>query len=390
MSAMVPFVYDIPTRVYFGENQLTHLGQELSRFGKSVLFVYGGGSIRKTGLYDTVMSAIRESGLHAAELSGVEPNPKVDSVRRGVELCRENDVDVILAVGGGSVLDCGKYISAAVFHDGDPWDLIEKNMPTPKTLPVVTIVTMAATGSEMDTVAVISNMEKKLKIGFNRPQLRPAVSFLDPTLTYSVSRYQTACGCADIFSHAVETYFNDKGMYMVDRFFEGIMRTVVKYASVAMEKPDDYEARANIMWAASWAINGLGRIMQPYAWSCHGLEHQLSAFYDITHGLGLAILTPRWMEHILSEDTAPRLRDLGVSVFDVDPGLPLMDGAKAAIEATKKWLFETLGLASTLTEIGIGDEHIPEMAHSAVTLGLKRAFIPLTDQDAEDIFRASL
>ena len=387
---MVPFVYDIPTRVYFGENQLSHLGEELARFGKSVLLVYGGGSIRKNGLYDTVTSAIREAGMEFTELSGVEPNPKIESVRKGVELCREHRVDVILCVGGGSVMDCGKYLSAAVFHDGDPWDLIEKKLPTPRTLPVVTIVTMAATGSEMDTVAVISNMEKKLKIGFNRPQLRPAVSFLDPTLTYSVSRYQTACGCADIFSHALETYFNDKGMYMVDRFFEGIMRTVVKYAPVALEKPDDYEARANIMWASSWAINGLGRIMQPYAWSCHGLEHQLSAFYDITHGLGLAVIMPRWMEHILSEETAPRIRDLGVSVFDVDPTLPLMDGARAAIEATKKWLYETLGLASTLTEIGIGDEHIPEMAHSAVTLGLSRGFVPLTDGDCEAILHACL
>ena len=387
---MVPFVYDIPTRVYFGENQLSHLGEELSRFGKSVLFVYGGGSIRKNGLYDTVMNAARTAGLAVAELSGVEPNPKIDSVRKGVALCREHNVDVILAVGGGSVLDCGKFISAAVMHDGDPWDLIEKNLPTPKCLPVVTILTMAATGSEMDIVSVISNPEKKLKIGFGRPQTRPAVSFLDPTLTYSVSRYQTACGCADIFSHALETYFNDQGMYMVDTFFEGVMRTVVKYAPIALEKPDDYEARANIMWSASWAINGLGRIMQPYSWSCHPLEHELSAYYDITHGLGLAILTPRWMEHILNEKTAPRLRDLGVNVFGVDAALPVMDGARAAIEATKKWLYETLGLASTLTEIGIGDEHIPDMAHAAVAHGLHRAFIPLTDEEAEAIYRACL
>ncbi len=387
---MIPFVYDIPTRVYFGEGQLSRLGEELSRFGKNVLLVYGGGSIKKNGLYDAIAQIVRDAGLTVTELSGVEPNPKIGSVREGVKLCRENAVDVILAVGGGSVLDCAKYLSAAVYHDGATWDLIEQGLPVARALPVVTIVTMAATGSEMDTVSVISNPEKCLKLALNRKELRPAVSFLDPTLTYSVSRYQTACGCADIFSHAVETYFNDKGMYMVDRFFEGIMKTVVEFAPVALAQPDNYEARANIMWAASWAINGLGRNMQPYAWSCHPLEHELSAFYDITHGLGLAILTPRWMEHILNEDTAPRLRAMGVSVFGVDPSLPLMDGAKAAIEATKKWLFETLGLASTLTEIGIDDQHIPEMAHAAVEHGLKKAFIPLTDAEAESILRACL
>ena len=387
---MVPFVYDIPTRVYFGPDQLGHLGDEMARFGRKVLLIYGGGSIKRTGLYEKIQGGIREGGLSCVELSGVESNPKIESVREAVRLCRENDVDVLLAVGGGSVMDCAKFTAAAVDHPGDPWDLLTGSHSVSRCLPVVTVVTMAATGSEMDTVSVISNPETREKLAFSHKDTRPAVSFLDPTLTYSVGRYQTACGCADIFSHAVETYFNDQGMALTQRFFEGLMNTVVRYAPVALAEPENYEARANIMWCASWAINGFGRIMQPYKWSCHPLEHELAANYDITHGLGLAILTPRWMEHILSEETAPRLKALGESVFGCDPALSPLDGARAAIEATKKWLYETLGLASTLAEIGIGDEHIPAMAHAAVVHGLSGAFLPLTDQDAEAIYRACL
>lgn len=389
---MVPFVYDIPTRVYFGKDQLSHLGKELALLGKKVMLVYGGGSIKKTGLYDKVTDIIRQAGLSMTELSGVEPNPKLTSVAAGAEICRKENVDVILAIGGGSVIDCAKYIAAAVDYDGDPWDILKKNLPVEHALPLVTIVTMAATGSEMDTASVISNMAANEKLCLTRPQLRPKVSFLDPTLTYSVSRYQTACGCADIFSHAVETYFNDQGMYLLDTFFEGIMKTVVKYAPVALEKPDDYEARANIMWSASWAINGLARITQPYRWSCHPLEHELSAFYDITHGLGLAILTPRWMEYILRKDTANavKLHALGTGVFGVDPALPAGEGAKITIEQVSHFLFDTLGLSSTLTEIGIGEENIPEMAKKAVDNGLKGAYVPLTPEDAEAIYRMCL
>lgn len=387
---MIPFVYDIPTRIYFGEGQLSHLGEEIKHLGSRVLLVYGGGSIKKTGLYDRIMEQLRTAGIKAAELSGVEPNPRIESVRKGLTLCRENKVDVVLAVGGGSSLDCGKFIAASYYYDGDPWEMVEKHIPAKKCLPIVTVTTMAATGSEMDPVVVISNPEKKAKVGYSNPKMYPSVSFLDPTLTYSVGKYQTACGCADIFSHAIETYFNPSGMELTDRFLEGVMNTVVHYAPIALREPENYEARANILWSASWAINGLVRNMMSCGWSCHPLEHQLSAWYDITHGLGLAILTPRWMEAILNEETAPRMHRLGTAVFGIDAGDSPMEGAKAAVKALEHWLYEELGLASTLTEIGIGDEHFAEMSRAAVDGGLRRGYVPMDPQQAETIYRACL
>ena len=388
---MNTFTYDIPTRIYFGDGQLSHLGEELRRFASRVLLVYGGGSIKKTGLYDRIMAQLGEYGVEAVELSGVEPNPRIETVRKGLALCREHDIQAILAVGGGSSLDCGKFIAASRYYDGDPWEMVENHIQAEKCLPVITVTTMAATGSEMDPWVVISNPEKKAKLGYRTQGMYPAVSFLDPTLTYSVGKYQTACGSADIFSHAIETYFSDTGMEMTDRFLEGIMNTVVRFAPVALAKPDDYEARANILWCAEWAINGMVRNMQSQCgWSCHPLEHQLSAWYDITHGLGLAILTPRWMEAILSEKTAPRMHRLGTAVFGVDPALSHEEGARATIAALSHWLFEELGLASTLTEIGIGEEHLAEMARGAVECGLNRGYVPMDPRQAEDIYRACL
>ena len=302
------FVYDIPTKVYFGENQLGHLGEELSKYGKKVLLAYGGGSIKKSGLYDKVVAEVKNAGLELFELSGIEPNPRVSSVNAGAKICKEEGIDVLLAVGGGSVIDCTKYIGAAAFYDGDAWDILEQKTDVKQCLPIVDILTLAATGSEMDCGGVISNPDTKDKIGLMFPVMQPKVSFLDPTLTYSVSKYQTACGAADMFSHIIEVYFNmNKDLFMLDKVMEGLMKTIVKYTPVAMEKPHDYEARANLMWTSSWAINGFVDGGKRQAWSCHPMEHELSAIYDITHGLGLAILTPRWMKYCLDETTVSKL-----------------------------------------------------------------------------------
>lgn len=242
------FVYDIPTKVYFGENQLGHLGEELSKYGKKVLLAYGGGSIKKSGLYDKVVAEVKNAGLELFELSGIEPNPRVSSVNAGAKICKEEGIDVLLAVGGGSVIDCTKYIGAAAFYDGDAWDILEQKTDVKQCLPIVDILTLAATGSEMDCGGVISNPDTKDKIGLMFPVMQPKVSFLDPTLTYSVSKYQTACGAADMFSHIIEVYFNmNKDLFMLDKVMEGLMKTIVKYTPVAMEKPHDYEARANLM-----------------------------------------------------------------------------------------------------------------------------------------------
>lgn len=385
---MNSFVYDIPTKVYFGENQLGHLGEELSKYGKKVLMTYGGGSIKKSGLYDKVVAEIKKTGLELFELSGIEPNPRVSSVNAGAKICKEEGIDVLLAVGGGSVIDCTKYIGAAAFYDGDAWDILEQKTDVTKCLPVLDILTLAATGSEMDCGGVISNPETKDKIGLMFPVMQPKVSFLDPTLTYTVSQYQTACGSSDMLSHIIEVYFNmNKDLYMLDTVMEGLMKTIIKYTPIAMKEPDNYEARANLMWASSWAINGFVNGGKQQAWSCHPIEHEVSAIYDITHGLGLAILTPRWMEYCLDETTVSKYYQFGCNVFGLDSKMEPMEVAKKSIELLSDFLYNTLGLKSTFTELGIDDKNFEIMAEKSVEIGgLKYAFKPLTKEDVVKIF----
>lgn len=386
------FIYNIPTKVYFGENQLSHLGEELRKYGTRVLMAYGGGSIKRTGLYDKVVEEMKNSGLEVFELSGIEPNPRIDSVRKGAQICKEKNIDVLLAVGGGSTIDATKIMAAAACVDHDAWDFMnEKKAPINKALPIVTILTLSATGSEMDTAAVISNPETDDKIGRLDPNLLPKVSFLDPTLTYSVSRYQTACGSVDIMSHIMEVYFNmNEDLYMLDCFMEGMLKTVVKYAPVAMDEPDNYEARANLMWTSSWAINGFINGGRSKAWSCHPMEHQLSAYYDITHGLGLAILTPRWLEFCLDETNVSKYVQFAVNVFGVDANQSPMTIAREGIRLLYKFFFDTLGLKSTFTEIGIDRKYFSEMAEKACGGSVLKGFKPLTKEDIIKIYKMCL
>ncbi len=388
---MNSFVYDIPTKVYFGSDQLGHLGDELKRFGNRVLLTYGGGSIKKTGLYDRVTAEICRAGLELFELSGIEPNPRVDSVRKGAELCRREKIDVLLAVGGGSVIDATKFIGAGTFYDGDPWELSTGKGEIKACLPIVTVLTLSATGSEMDTGGVISNPETKDKLGRLDPHMLPKVSFLDPVNTYTVSAYQTACGSADILSHLFEVYFNmQPDLYMLDCFMEGLMKTVIRYTPVAIEKPDDYEARANLMWASSWAINGFVNGGKEQEWTCHPIEHEVSAIYDITHGLGLAIITPRWMEYCLDETTVSKYRQFAVNVFGIDENEPPMSAAKAAIAKLSDFLFGTLGLKSTFSALGIDDSNFALMARKACEGKAIHGFKSLTPDDVEKILRMCL
>lgn len=389
---MNSFVYDIPVKVYFGENQLCHLGEELSKYGKRVLLTYGGGSIKRTGLYDAVMNELHKGGFEVFELSGIEPNPRIDSVRRGARICKEEKIDVLLAVGGGSTIDATKFMAAGACVEHDAWDFLsEKWAPIEKALPIVTVLTLSATGSEMDSGGVISNPETHDKIGRMAPPMLPKVSFLDPTLTYTVSPYQTACGAADMMSHILEVYFDmTPDLYMLDCFMEGMMKTVIKYAPIAMKEPENYEARANLMWTSSWAINGFVNGGRQQAWSCHPMEHELSAIYDITHGLGLAILTPRWMEYCLDETTVSKYVQFGVNVFGIPADHAPMEIAKEAIKRLADFLFGTLGLKSTFTAVGIKPEDFPVMARKACGGGILPGFKPLAQQDIEQIFTMCL
>ena len=386
------FVYNIPTKVYFGENQLGNLGKELRRFGKRVLLTYGGGSIKRIGLYDKVVAELHKAEMEVWELAGIEPNPRIESVRQGVEICKEHNIDVLLAVGGGSTIDATKFMAAGACVEHDAWEFFGAGAkPIERALPIVTILTLAATGSEMDTAGVISNFETGDKLGRLAPALLPKVSFLDPTLTYSVSRFQTAAGAADIMSHIIEVYFNNqKDLYMLDCFMEGMLKTIIKFAPIALAEPDNYEARANLMWTSSWAINGFINGGKRKEWSCHPMEHELSALYDITHGLGLAILTPRWMEYCLDESRVDKFVQYGVNVFGIDPSLDKMIIARKAIESTAKFLFDDLGLQRTFTEVGIKKEDFPLMAGKACRYGDIKGFKTLSAADVEAIFEMCL
>lgn len=382
------FVYDIPTKVYFGENQLGKLAQELLKFGRRVLMTYGGGSIKKIGLYDRVVGELKAAGIELYELSGIEPNPRIESVREGARMCKEHNIDVLLAVGGGSTLDATKFMAAGACVDHDPWEFFGADAkPIERALPIVTILTLAATGSEMDTGGVISNLATGDKLGRLAPALLPRVSFLDPTLTYSVSRFQTACGAADMMSHIIEVYFNtQKDLFMLDCFMEGMLKTIVKYAPIALREPENYEARANLMWTSSWAINGFINGGKRKAWSCHPMEHELSAIYDITHGLGLAILTPRWMEYCLDETTVDKYVQYGVNVFGIDASQDKMTIARESIRLTAEFLFDTLGLQRTFGQVGIKREDYAVMAQKACRYGDIKGFKTLTPADVERIF----
>lgn len=367
---------------------LKRLPEVLGEYGKNVLFVYGGGSIKINGVYQKTTELLKD--FHVVELSGVEPNPKIESVREGVALCRENKIDVVMAIGGGSTIDCAKAIAGAVAYDGDPWDIVADSSLITDVLPIVTVLTIAATGSEANKNAVISNMEINEKIGTSSLKFIPKVSILDPEFTYGVPRIQTAAGTADIMSHVFENYFkSEKGTFIQDRFSEGILQACIKYGPIALDSPCNYEARANLMWASSMALNGLCGAGKGEAWSCHPIEHELSAFYDITHGVGLAIVTPRWMRHILSEKTVKRFAEYARNVWHFTEGDDFQL-ANMAINATEKF-FKDCGLPMHLKDLNIDSTHFKEMARKAVyNGGLIYAYVPLNEQDVINILEDCL
>lgn len=385
---MYNFTFHAPTVIHFGEGQISHLS-ELKESGSKVLLVYGGGSIKRNGIYDKAMEILKEAGLSVTELSGVEPNPRIETVRKGAEICKSEGIDMILAIGGGSTIDCAKVVAAGAKYDGDPWDLVLDGSKIQGALPIYSVLTLSATGSEMDEFAVITDMSKNEKWGTAAECLKPTMSVLDPTYTYSVSKKQTAAGTADMMSHTFENYFSfEEGADVQKRFGEGLLMTMMKYGPVALNDPTNYDARANLMWAASHAINGLTRVGNAPAWCVHPMEHELSAFYDITHGEGLAILTPVWMEHILSDKTAPIFATYGRNVLGLTDDDD-MTVAKEAIEATKKFFFETMGMPANLRAVGITEKNnFDKMAEKAAK-GSEGCFVPLSKDDVKEIFEAA-
>lgn len=386
---MENFKFNAYTEMLFGKGQIEKLPEVLNRYGKNVLLCYGGGSIKKNGIYNKAIELLKD--FNVVELDKIEPNPRIESVRRGINLCRDNDIDVILAIGGGSTIDCSKVVAAGVNYDNDPWDIVKDPSKIANVLPIVTVLTMAATGSEMDKFAVISNMETNEKLGTSSWDMIPKTSILDPEYLYSVPALQTAAGVADIMSHVIEGYFSKtKDAFVQDKFAEGLLQTCIKYCPVALEDPKNYEARANIMWASSMALNGLCGSGKEGAWSCHPIEHELSAFYDITHGVGLAILTPRWMKYILSDDTVDEFVKYAVNVWHLDSSKDKFELANEAIDLTEKF-FRDCGIPMTLSELNIDKTHFEEMSKAAVKHGsLSYAYVPLNEQDVYKILESSL
>ena len=387
---MQNFDYQTPTRLIFGKDAIHSLPEVMSHYGKRVLLTYGGGSIKKIGLYAKVKELLADKEIY--ELPGIEPNPKYNpSVLEGVRICKEKHIDVILAVGGGSVLDCTKAIAAGAKYDGEPWDLISGKVPTKEALPFIDILTLAATGSEYDSGAVISRTETNDKVGYESPSLFPAVSILDPTYTFTVSARQTAAGTADAMNHVIEQYFTGDTTLLNDGFCESELRSLMANVKVALAQPDDYRARAELMLDCTYGCNGILSLGNSASgWPCHAMEHALSAYYGITHGVGLAILTPRWMKHILNEKTLPRFVKYGINVFGIDKNLPEKEIAEKAIDATYAF-FESIGLPMHLKEVGIDESRLKEMAHHvAVNEGVDHAWAPLREEDVYEIYQASL
>ena len=378
------FTFHIPTDIRFGKDQVECLPEELSKYGKRVLLVYGGGSIKRNGIYDKLIDLL--SDFEVSELSGIEPNPKLSSVEKGAAICKEKDIQVILAVGGGSTIDASKHIAAAACYDGKPWDLVKDRSLVKKALPVAVVLTICATGSEMNSGAVISNEATHEKLELNTPLLYPRLSICDPTYLYTLPAKQTAAGSVDILSHVMEQYFqpNDEA-YITDVLSEAVMKTVIKYAKLAIDEPQNYEARSNLMWASTVGLNHLLTVGKGGAWSVHPIEHVLSAYYDITHGVGLAILTPAWMEYVLSEKTMPRFARFAREVFGIEEA----DDKKAAVLGIKavREFNKSLGMPDSLLEVGISDEKFDEMAAEAVRTSniSTRAYVKLDAADVKKI-----
>jgi alcohol dehydrogenase YqhD (iron-dependent ADH family) len=387
---MLNFTHHIPTIVYFGKGQVEALEAELKKRAKKVLIVTGRESAKKHGIFDDVVREVKKASVPYVELSGIKPNPRLESVYRGIEICKKSHVDFILAVGGGSVIDASKAMAAGVKYTGDVWDFFQGTKPV-DALPVGTVLTLAATGSEMNGNTVITKEDTKRKLAFGSPVTRPVFSILDPEYTYGVNKYHTAAGVVDIMVHVFEQYFSHTAASDVqDRLAEALLKVCIKYGPIVCQKPRDYDARANILWAGSLALNDLIGQGKEEDWASHAIEHEISAIYDISHGAGLSIVSPNWMRHVLSENTVSKFVEYGINVWGIDKSKKPMDIADESIEKTKTF-FKSLGMPTSLKEVNITGEHFETMAKNAMKdWGKIGSFKKLSEADIVDILKRSL
>lgn len=388
---MQNFFFHNPTKLYFGQGQLGNLAEELDQYGPNLLLVYGGGSIKKNGIYDQVTSILQKLNKNVFELSGVEPNPRVTTARKGIDICKQENIDFILAVGGGSTIDCTKAIAAGAKSEADIWDIVTKKVTINEALPFGTVLTLAATGSEMNSGSVITNWETKEKHGWGSPYTYPQFSILDPDFTKTVPRDQTIYGIVDIMSHALEHYFHhEDNTLLQDRMVEAILLTVMEIAPKLLDDLQSTKHRATILYNGTMALNGMVNMGYHGDWATHNLEHAVSAVHDIPHGGGLAILFPQWMEYVIDENPA-RFKKLAMRVFNIDP--EGKTDKEVGLEGIKKLrdFWNSIGAPSRLADYGIGEESIETMAERTVTAHEEFGnFKKLNRQDAVHIYRQSL
>ncbi|MCH4827743.1 MAG: iron-containing alcohol dehydrogenase [Planococcus sp. (in: firmicutes)] len=387
---MNAFSFYNPVKLIFGKGQLQAAKEELPKYGKKVLLVYGGGSIKKNGLYDEVTQMLSEAGLEVFELAGVEPNPRISTAKKGIEICKTEGIDVLLAVGGGSVIDCTKLIASGAKYDGDAWDLVSRKAQPEDALPFGTVLTIAATGSEMNAGSVITNEETQEKYGWGSPLSFPKFSILDPTYTLSVPENHTVYGIVDMMSHIFEQYFNDATSTPVqDRMCEGVLKAVIETAPKLMDDLQSYEHRETIMFAGTMALNKFLEMGYRGDWGSHNIEHAVSAVYDIPHAGGLAILFPQWMRHNVKVNPS-RFAQMAVRVFDVNPeGKSEEDIAYEGIDRLSAF-WTSLGAPTRLDYYDIDDSKIDSMVEKAMVYGEFGNFAKLKGEDVKEILQASL
>lgn len=379
------FVYQNPTKLIFGKGKIKSLAKEISKYGKKVLLVYGGGSIKRNGIYDQIQEELKEFDIF--ELGGVEPNPRVSTARKAIEIIKENDIDFILAVGGGSTIDCTKLISVGTFYEGDVWDIVIAKHKPKKALPFGVVLTLAATGSEMNSGSVITNLDTGEKLGWGSPLVYPKFSILDPEYTFTVPRNQTVNGIVDSMSHLLEQYFNREHNPLLDTFIEGAIKTIMKYGPIALENPNDYEARSVLMLSATIALNDSLDLGVIGDWGTHRIEHAVSAVYDIPHGEGLAIIMPNWILHILDKDMA-RVKDFAINIMGIEKDKKsdreiAKEGALALQAFWKK-----IGAPTRLSEVKVKESSLDEIADLAIKQDIGYAY-PLTREEVYNILKAA-
>lgn len=381
---MESFEFFNPTKIYFGEGAICNLEQEMNKCGKKILLLYGGGSIKKNGIYDNVIKILNKTNKQVVELGGVTPNPRTDITYKGIQICKEQCVDFILAVGGGSTLDCAKAIALGAKTDKDFWQThyIDKQ-PANDALPLGSVMTLAGTGSEMNGGSVISNMQDTIKADFSSDCMRPKFSILDPTYTYSLPLIQLKSGCVDILSHVFEVYFSKPDYSnLSDDICEAIIKNVIYNLKIAIQNPRDTIARANIMWDATMALNGITKLGKQEDWQTHQLEHQVSAYYDITHGLGLGIITPSYFRYVC-KDGLDKFVKFATSVWEVDANGKSKDQiANEGIDLFEKFLVD-IDMPTKLSQVGIDKSHLDDIANTTNITG--GGYKKLSHQDLRNI-----